>query len=336
MPAESIAENIYRIPVPLGNTPLKELNAYLIKGEGRNLLIDTGFRREDCWTALLSGLEEIGVDIEETDIFLTHLHSDHSGNAPDIISGKRNIFISAVDLPYVADRHKSDELDSYNRDRCRKGGMPQELLERFYDTDGTREVAPRSGSPRYVGLSDGYVFEIAGYSFQCILTPGHTPGHMCLWEKGRQIMFTGDHVLFDITPNIVCWQGFDDPLGQYLNSLEQIGRYDVKLALPGHRKSGDLKERVQVIRKHHEARLHECMDIVATEPGITAYDLARKMKWRIRANSWEDFPISQKYFALGECQSHLVYLTKRRYLACELAGGTYHFTVISDERPVVD
>lgn len=72
MPVENIAKNIYRIPVPLGNTPLKELNAYLIKGDGRYLLIDTGFRREDCRIPLLEGLAEIGVDLEKMDIFLTH------------------------------------------------------------------------------------------------------------------------------------------------------------------------------------------------------------------------------------------------------------------------
>ena len=39
-----IEDNIYTIPVPLPNNPLRSLNSYVIKGEDRNLLIDTGFR----------------------------------------------------------------------------------------------------------------------------------------------------------------------------------------------------------------------------------------------------------------------------------------------------
>ncbi len=45
MPRE-VMRNIYRIPVPLPNNPLRELNCYLIRGKDRSLLIDTGFRQE--------------------------------------------------------------------------------------------------------------------------------------------------------------------------------------------------------------------------------------------------------------------------------------------------
>ena len=69
-----VAPNLYRIPVPLPGNPLRNLNAYLIRGD-RNLLVDTGFRQEECRTALKAGLAELGVDMANTDIFLTHLHS---------------------------------------------------------------------------------------------------------------------------------------------------------------------------------------------------------------------------------------------------------------------
>jgi glyoxylase-like metal-dependent hydrolase (beta-lactamase superfamily II) len=74
---EKIIENIYRIFVPLPKNPLKNLNAYLIKGE-KNLLIDTGFNMPECRRALMEGLSELDAEPGKTDIFLTHLHSDHS------------------------------------------------------------------------------------------------------------------------------------------------------------------------------------------------------------------------------------------------------------------
>ena len=55
-----IEDNIYTIPVPLPNNPLRQLNSYVIKGEGRNLVIDTGFKLEECRKALCDGLEELG------------------------------------------------------------------------------------------------------------------------------------------------------------------------------------------------------------------------------------------------------------------------------------
>lgn len=45
---EQIRDNIFRIGVPLRGNPLKEVNSYLIRGRERDLLIDTGFRRQEC------------------------------------------------------------------------------------------------------------------------------------------------------------------------------------------------------------------------------------------------------------------------------------------------
>ena len=87
-----IIPGLYSIAVPLPNNPLKSLNAYVITGE-RNLLIDTGFRQDACREALLSGLQTLGVSMEHTDIFLTHLHSDHTGLAPEIRGRGTRIYI---------------------------------------------------------------------------------------------------------------------------------------------------------------------------------------------------------------------------------------------------
>jgi hypothetical protein len=58
--------------------------------------------------------------------------------------------------------------------------------------------------------------------------------------------------------------------------------------------------------------------IVSENPGLTAYEVAGLMRWKIRAVDWSDFPPSQKIFAVGECQAHLNYLELRGVLKCEL------------------
>lgn len=80
---EQILDNLYSIPIALPNNPLKCLNAYFIDGGscGRNLLVDTGFNNAECLAALTDAFAELGVNPAETDVFLTHLHSDHTGNA---------------------------------------------------------------------------------------------------------------------------------------------------------------------------------------------------------------------------------------------------------------
>ena len=71
-----VADSLYRKEVPLPDKPLRYINVYIITGE-RNLVIDTGFNRPECEEAIQSAFDELGID--NADIFVTHLHSDHCG-----------------------------------------------------------------------------------------------------------------------------------------------------------------------------------------------------------------------------------------------------------------
>lgn len=71
--------DIYEIRVELPDNPLQYLNSYVIKGKTRNLVIDTGFNRPACRASLCAGLHALDIDLQKTDLFLTHLHADHTG-----------------------------------------------------------------------------------------------------------------------------------------------------------------------------------------------------------------------------------------------------------------
>ena len=133
---------------------------------------------------------------------------------------------------------------------------------------------------------------------------------MCLWDEENGVLFLGDHVLFDITPNIVIWTREDDALGAYLENLRKIRALPVRYALPGHRTTGSktLSARIDELTAHHEARMEEIEAILRREPGLTAYQIAERMKWSIHAPNWDAFPPSQKYFAVCECMAHLQHM----------------------------
>ncbi len=321
--AEQVMEHIYRIPVPLPGNPLKELNAYLIRGGDRDLLIDTGFRQDACREALFAGLAEFGLGAGDVDVLLTHLHSDHSGLAPEA-AGERTIYVSGVDRPSLDDLAARTAMRREGDVRFRAEGFPADLLDSLEGRNPARAMAPPVGG-RYESLADGDVLEAGGYRLECLLMPGHTPGQMCFWLADQGVLFTGDHVLFDITPNITAWVGRPDSLGDYLDSLEKIRAYDPRLCLPGHRKGGDLRTRVAELLDHHRRRLDEALAVVRAHPGGTAYELAGHMTWRIRASSWADFPVAQKWFAVGECMSHLDYLRLRGAVRREADGALYRY-----------
>lgn len=322
---EEVAKNIYRIGVRLPHNPLKELNSYFIRDGENSLLIDTGFRMQECREDLLAGLRELGADAAQMDIFLTHLHSDHSGLAPELIAPGRSIYISAVDRQALED---ADVIAAHWRrfaDRYRLCGAPEAFLTQMQEVNPAVLGACEPGCRQYVSVGEGDVLERGGYRLECISTPGHTPGHLCLWAAEQQLMFTGDHVLFDITPNITTWEALPDALGAYLTSLQRIRSYPVKTALPSHRKTGDFHARVDELTEHHRVRLAEAERIVCQTPGQTVYDITGQMQWSIRARNWAEFPVAQKIFAIGEACAHLDHLEAQGRVRKELNDGCWHY-----------
>lgn len=324
---EEIMKNLYRIPIILPNSPLKNLNSYLIKGEGRNILIDTGFKHPECKECLINGLNELNVDMAETDIILTHLHSDHTGLAPEIAVPGTRVYISRGEIPWMYGQTRRDMWEQDNK-KLFRSGFDREALETSLKNAASRSMASNPDFEDYIPIDDGDEFSCGGYTLKAVLTPGHTPAHMCFWMAEQKTMFTGDHVLFDISPNITLWNCVKDSLGDYLESLKKIDEYDVRLALPGHREVGDFHERIAYLLDHHEERLEECYDVVLSNPDSSVYEIAGKMTWKIRCSSWEDFPINQKWFAVGECHSHLRHLEMRGKVKANYEEEIVRFSVV--------
>lgn len=299
---------IYRIYVPLPENPLRTLNSYVIKTKQRNLVIDTGFNRVECHEALKAGLEELDVELENTDFFITHLHGDHSGLVNKIASPKSKIYMSSIDYKYL----KGDIANvSWPKIEAlyEEEGFPLEIIEELKGNNQAQEFMPDELFAVET-IEDGYIIELEDLNFKCILTPGHTPGHMCLYLESHKLFFSADHVLFDITPNITSWYGVKDSLRDYIESLRKIENLDIALTFPGHRAIGDnIKLRITEIIEHHEERLAEVISIISkNDYKMNAYEIAQNMQWNLRGKSWNEFPINQKWFAMGEALAHLDYL----------------------------
>lgn len=160
-------------------------------------------------------------------------------------------------------------------------------------------------------LRDGDSIQVGRYTLECIETPGHTPGHICLYSRQEKIFVAGDHILGDITPNIQCWSAGHNPLKDYFESFTKVYDLEVKTVIPGHRTIfSDFQGRIDRLRAHHSQRLEEVERIVQQER-LNGFDTASRMSWDIKADSWEAFPIAQQWFATGEALAHLHYLESK-------------------------
>ena len=320
--AEKITDNIFRLNIPLPKNPLKNLNSYLICGKDRNLLIDTGFRTVDCREAMNSELLSLSADLRKTDIFITHMHGDHIGLVPELAAEGARIYISSADAGFLNSLNLPETQAHLISSNVAEGYPSHEFMQFV----GSAQSMVTSMPTDYTRLEDGDTLEYGGYTFNCILTPGHTPGHMCLYCAELKLMILGDHVLFGITPNIVRWPHVENALKAYLIHLQKIGQYQIEIPLPAHRSAeGTVTERIRAITEHHIVRLHEVYDIICAQPGLTAYDIAGRMHWDIRCDAWADFPPTQKWFAVGEALAHIDYLLADGDIVREDRDGVRHY-----------
>lgn len=335
-----IKPNLFKLQIPLPNNPLKELNSYLIKGE-RNLIIDLGFNRDECESAINDALNQIGVDLNKTDIFITHLHSDYCG------------LLAKMDRPNVV-KYCSKEDGTIINDSVHDKYWNELALKLYeygyplYDEKYENAISKHPGQKYkcdkkidFTYVHDGEILEYGDYRLKCIWAPGHTPGLMCLYEEEKKILFSTDLVLGNITPNIAIEIGIDNPLKQYLNSLDMVSKLDVGTLLTGHRASPtSFLERVEELKNHHYTRLQEVLSILSdeslTEPQpesqtepltkpLTAFQVASKMTWDIKYDEWDDFPIAQQWFATGEAAAHLDYLLHNGDISCDIDNEIRHY-----------
>ena len=130
----------------------------------------------------------------------------------------------------------------------------------------------------------------------------------------------------NISPNISSWEEGRDPLADYLDSLDKVYGFDVELVLPGHRRVfADFRGRIDELKQHHKVRAEEVLAVLDGEDK-TAYEVASEMTWDFKADSWDQIPVMQKWFATGEAIAHLEYLKERGRAHRQLHNGRVMFS----------
>jgi len=279
--------------------------------------------------ALVSGLKECGVDLKQADFFITHMHADHSGLVSALAREGARIYFGQADAEII--RSSTPERWEKMIDSARKCGFPGEELEQAVGSHPGRRYSP-DNSLNICVSKDGDRISVGDYLFECIETPGHTPGHICLYEPSKKIFICGDHILFDITPNITLSVEEGNPLEEYLTSLDKVYDLDVEVVLPGHRSIfKNQKERIRELKQHHQTRLGEIISIL--EKGRqNAFQVASQMTWDIGYKSWNLFPPAQKLFAFGEAMAHLKYLEEEGQVAWRMEEQGIVFFITQDRK----
>jgi len=303
-----VAPGIYQLKIPLSDSPLKYLNCYLIEGKDGWLIIDTGWYTLDAFNALEIGLRDLGLDVAGiATIVVTHIHPDHFGLAGKIkhLSPRTQLLMHRWESDLIESRYiKFAELRNKIGAMLQCHGVPPLNMSELQSASMPALQFVTITFPDDV-FYGGETITTGIYNLEVIWTPGHSPGHICLYEPQNQLLFSGDHVLPSITPNVSYHvQSGDNPLGDYLYALQKLRNLPVKRILPAHGQIfNNLQRRIQEIVDHHNRRKGEVQQAIAKEPH-NAYEISSQITWDIGL-TWEQFPALQKRFAVMETIAHL-------------------------------
>ena len=265
-------------------------------------MIDTGIATQKAFDTLRQELQRNGLSLADVQrVILTHKHIDHIGNA-----WRSQRESGAEILIHESERAAVNDTDARGgrhriliETRLSEWKVPQKAQPKPSNaTRGTWEIE----SAKAGGLVDGQTIEMASGELEVIHTPGHTYGSICL-KYGRNL-FSGDHVLPTISPNI----GGGDMrrrglLIQFLESLRRIIKLGPKIDMvyPGHGVPFDhLVERCNWLIDHHHTRLEKITEILEEDGTVSIYHVASKLFGELR-----DYHV---VLGCAEAQAHLEYL----------------------------
>jgi glyoxylase-like metal-dependent hydrolase (beta-lactamase superfamily II) len=157
-------------------------------------------------------------------------------------------------------------------------------------------------------LNGGEMLSNGLFDLKVIWTPGHSPGHICLYEQSQKLLFCGDHILSVITPNISLPPASDsNPLDDFIKSLHTVRNLSVNYVLPAHESIfSNLSKRVDEILQHHEVRNTEILQALQTT-AMTAYQISHLIKWmpEFGGVKFNDLKTWDKRAAVSETLAHL-------------------------------
>lgn len=133
--------------------------------------------------ALQEGLRAAGAEEDPLDVFLTHIHTDHTGLASEVVRPGGVLYMGEGDFPFTHQAYEDAYWAGIDQ-RFLREGFPVEELKATRGTNPARNLGPTLDLPNYRMVADGEVLTVGDYTLQVIATPATPRGSCaCGWRR---------------------------------------------------------------------------------------------------------------------------------------------------------
>src|ERR1700704_655248 len=282
-----VAEGVFELRLPI---PFEDglVNVFLFPDGDAADLLDCGMNSDESVEVIRSAIAHLGATRLRR-LVVTHIHPDHYGAAGTFAGGEglADLYIHRLEVPLVHPRYvELEQLVKEVRTYLLVNGVSVDDAEVLSNSQRALSQVVKTAEPS-VQLDGAESLQMGRRNLRVEWTPGHSPGHICLYDRHDKLLFAGDTLLPELSPNIGLHpQSTPDPLHEYLDGLRRLARYEPRLILPAHgRPFSDAQARVKVLQAHHTRRLDQIVEIVGRGKE-TGWDVALDL-WGPRQNFYE-------------------------------------------------
>ncbi|HEY2440863.1 MAG TPA: MBL fold metallo-hydrolase [Solirubrobacteraceae bacterium] len=314
---ERVLPGLWRLRLPLPWPGVPHCNAWAVASGSGIVLVDTGMHEPGSLTQLERALDQVNLRLEHVRLVVcTHAHSDHWGQAAPITEAAGcELWMHAAGGRAAADAITEDPGAALARrlEVGRQSGVSEQALAEYAELARSIPSGVARAMTPHRALSTGDEVETDLGAWTVYETPGHAPSHICLYQPQRRLLISGDHVLGRISLYYDYGRS-DDPVGEFLTSLDRVDELDARLALSGHGKPFvDVHGHIEGNRALVHERLETVLATVRREPA-TAVQIAPSLHGRpldVRNATW----------FLSETLCYLRHLERAGRVRSEQDGG---------------
>ena len=304
-----VLPGVYQIKVPSPYIAQEYFNIYLIKDGRYNILIDTGYYAPKVLSELESELKVNGLEFGDiSHIIITHTHFDHCGLAGKLKeSSGAELILHETESEIIKNRWINfDNFMNQVKSRFHQHGASINELTSFLKVLKSQKgyVIPAFPDKMVKGNEN---LSFNSFKLKVLLTPGHSTGHICLYEPEKKLLFSGDHIMAEGIPPTSYLPGYsENPLGDFINSFHIFNTLEADMVLPGHGPVfNGLNERIQQMLHQINQHQLDVINVLGNEPK-NAYEIARDiLKSGVQNQEWNKVSSVKKVMTLLETLGHL-------------------------------
>ncbi|MGI8631542.1 MAG: MBL fold metallo-hydrolase [Solirubrobacterales bacterium] len=259
---DRVLDGLWRLRLPLPWPGVPHGNSWAVRSCNGIVLFDTGIHEEQTdehpssWSELEHAMGQVGLRPSDINLVVcTHAHADHYGQAAPIVDLTGSELWMHPDHAHTTKMADPEGSLQRRMEVAMHSGVPEKAIQAYQQARRSMPTGVAEAIEPDRDRVPGDQIDTDLGTWEVHYTPGHAPSHVTLHQPDRGLLLSGDHLIGRVT--LYFDHGWsEDPVAEFLSSLDTVEQLDAGLCLAGHgRPFRDIQAHIDGNRAEVESEL---------------------------------------------------------------------------------